>query len=366
MKSGLSLVQLAQEIERRSSAKKDIIASTQKTLFAATGGGEKPIDFRLQVGDLDFGINNIAHSQIGTHVEIPKTYYDKMRDGAPELLATNVNRWFDKYPSPRMIRTLDGNARAYLSDKYRPLENEDLAEAVIPPLMELGLDVMSSQITDRRLYIKCVHPRVTRELKAIGGNFGDGQHKIVRCLAPAITISNSEVGEGALSILGGVYDSFCSNLASFGERSTRKYHVGGKHELGGEDTYSMLSDQTRRITDAALWAQVGDIVRGAFNEANFTSLCDKIAETAEHKIEGDVVKVVELASKRFRLNEAEGKSVLRHLIEGADLSRFGLYNAVTRASQDLEDYDRATEFERMGAQVIELPAAEWKQLAKAA
>lgn len=365
MKSGLSLVQLAQEIERRSAAKKDIVANTQKITFAATGD-EAAANYRLQAGDLDFGVNDIAHSQVATHTEIPKAYYDKMRAAAPDLLATNVNRWFHKYPAARMIRTLDGNARAFLSDKYRPLENEDLAEAVIPPLMELGLDVMSAQITDRRLYIKCVHPRVTRELKAIGGNFGDGQHKIVRCLAPALTISNSEVGDGALSILGGVYDGFCSNLASFGERSTRKYHVGGRHEIGGSETYSMLSDQTRRITDAALWAQVGDIVRGAFDEANFSSLCDKIAETAEHKIEGDVVKVVELASKRFRLNETEGKSVLRHLIEGADLSRFGMYNAITRASQDLDDYDRATEFERMGAQVIELPAAEWKTLAKAA
>jgi hypothetical protein len=365
MKSGLTLVQLAQEIERRANAKKDIVANTSKTTFAATGD-EKNANFRLQAGGLDFGVNDIAHSQVATHTEIPKAYYDKMRSAAPALLSDNVNCWFQKYPSPRMIRTLDGNARAFLSDKYRPLENEDLAEAVIPPLMELGLDVMSSQITDRKLYIKCVHPKVTRELKALGGKFGDGQHNIVRCLAPAITISNSEVGEGALSILGGVYDRFCSNLASFGERSTRKYHVGGKHELGGEDAYAMLSDQTRRITDAALWAQVGDIVRGAFNEANFAALCDKIAETATHKIEGDVVKVVELASKRFRLNEAEGSSVLRQLIEGADLSRFGLYNAITRASQDITDYDRATELERMGAQVIELPAGEWKQLAAAA
>lgn len=365
MKAGKSLVELAMEIERRSNAKKDIVANTTKTLFAATGD-EKAAIFRLQAGDLDFGVNNIAHAQIGTHVEIPKTYYDKMREQAPELLATNVNRWFDKYPANRMIRTLDGNARAFLSDRYRPLENEDLAEAVIPSLLELGLDVMSSEITDRKLYIKCVHPKVNRELKAIGGKFGDGGHNIVRCLAPAITISNSEVGEGALSILGGVYDGFCSNLATFGERSTKKYHVGGKHELGGEEVYKMLSDTTRRKTDEALWAQVGDIVRGAFNEANFNSLCDKISETQTHKIDGDVVKVVELTSKRFRLNETEGKSILKHLIEGADLSRFGMYNAVTRASQDIEDYDRATELERMGAQVIELPASEWKQLAAAA
>lgn len=363
MKSGLSLMEFAAEVERRANNKKDLIANTANLRMIPP---EVKTTALLTVGDQAFGINDIAHGQIATYGEIPKTYYDKMRTQAPELLATNVNRWFEQFPANRMVRTLDGNARAFLSDRYRPLENEDLAEAVIPALMELGLDVMSSQITDRRLYIKCVDPKVTRELKAIGGQFGDGGHNIVRLLAPAITISNSEVGEGALSILGGVYDGFCSNLATFGERSTRKYHVGGKHELGGEETYAMLSDSTRRKTDEALWAQVGDIVKGAFNRANFDALCNKIADTQTQKIEGDVVKVVELTSKRFRMNEAEGKSILKHLIEGADLSRFGLYNAVTRASQDVEDYDRATEFERVGAQVLELPATEWKVLAAAA
>ena len=367
MKSGMFFQQLAAEIERRSENKKDLLAPTKALHFYATGKDEAA-NFGLAVGGgvHDFGINEIGHQQIGQHTEIPKAYYDKMRAQAPGLLANNVNTWFERFPATRMVRTLDGKVRAFLSDKYRPLENEDLAQAVLPPLLDMGLDVMSSQITDRRLYIKAVDPRVTRELKAIGGKFGDGGHNIVRMLAPAITISNSEVGEGALSILGGVYDGFCSNLATFGERSTRKYHVGGKHELGGEEVYAMLSDATRRKTDEALWAQVGDIVRGAFNRANFDSLCDKIAETQAHKIEGDPVKVVELATKRFRMNEAEGKSILKHLIEGADLSRFGLYNAVTRAAQDIESYDRATELERTGAQVLELPKTEWKTLAAAA
>lgn len=364
MKKGKTLGELATEIERRANAKKDIVASTAKLEFAARGKDENP-DYRIFAGDLDFGVNQIAHQQIGTHIEMPRAYYDKCAAKAPALLVDNINTWFQKFPATRMVRALDGNARAFLSDRYRPLENEDLAEAVIPSLMELGLDVMSSEITDRRLYIKAVDPKVTRELKAIGGQFGDGGHNIVRCLAPAITISNSEVGDGSLSILAGTFDSWCSNLATFGERSMRKFHIGGKHELGGDEVYAMLSDQTRKLSDAALWATVKDVVRGAFNEAAFNALVDKIAETQTQKID-DPIKVVDLTSKRFRLSDGEGKSILKHLIEGADLSRFGVYNAITRAAQDIESYDRATELERTGAQIIELPAGEWKALAIAA
>lgn len=41
-------------------------------------------------------------------------------------------------------------------------------------------------------------------------------------------------------------------------------------------------------------------------------------------------------------------------------------NAITRMSSDVESYDRATDLERVGAQVIELPRDDWKVLAEAA
>ena len=59
-------------------------------------------------------------------------------------------------------------------------------------------------------------------------------------------------------------------------------------------------------------------------------------------------------------------SYINHLIKGGDLSGYGLVNAVTRYSQDVEDYDRATEFEALGGKLIELSGREWKGLAEAA
>jgi len=364
MKTGKTLTQLAQEIERRANNKSDLVASTQN--MGMIGGINTPVV--LTVGaDKTFNINDIAHSQIGQYLEIPKTYYDKMRDQSPSLLASNVNQWFQKYPAPRMVRTLDGNARAFLSDKFSPdMENEDLAEAVLPVLLDMDLAIMSCEVTDRRLYIKAVDKKVERALAKTGAKFGDGGHTIVRVNSPAITISNSEVGMGALSIQGGVYDQFCSNLASFGERSMRRAHVGQKQSIAEGELYAMLSDKSRRLNNAALWSTVRDVVRAVFDKAKFDSLCDKIEGTHADKITGDVVKVIELSSRKLGLLETEGKSVLKHLIEGGDLSRFGLYNAVTRMSQDVESYDRATELERIGAQVIELAKPDWKVLAEAA
>jgi hypothetical protein len=369
MKTGRTLTELAQEIERRAHNKSDMVVSTKNLEMENVSSGPESAGVALVVGgERQYGINDIAHNQIAIHTEIPKQYYDRMAREAPRLLADNVNEWFKKYPAPRMVRVLDSRARAFLSDKFTPdMENEDLAEAVIPVLLDKDLAIMSCEITDRRLYIKAVDKKVERELAKTGARFGDGGHTIVRVTSPAITISNSEVGLGALSIQGGVFDSFCSNLASFGERSMRKTHVGARHSIAEGEMYAMLSDKSKRLNNAALWSTVRDVVAGVFDRARFDALVDKIEGTQQDKLAADdVVKVVNLSTKRLGLTEGEGKGVLRHLIEGGDLSRFGLYNAITRQSQDVESYDRATELERIGAQVVELPKTEWARLAEAA
>lgn len=360
MKTGKTIQELATEIERRANAKRDFVVATDA--LTMLGYRNPPA---LGFGNVETGINDLAHEQIAGHADIPKKYYDRMRKEDPTLLANNVNTWFAKYPAKRMVRTLDGTARAFLSDRYRPLENEDLAMAVLPVIGEMDLDIMSCEVTDRRLYIKAVDKKVSRELAKQGAVFGDGGHTIVRCLSPAVTISNSEVGSGALSVMAGVFDSFCSNLATFSARSMRKYHVGAKHELG-EDVFAQLSKETRELTDKALWAQVGEIVKLAFDRAAFDALANDIEGAKAQKIDGDPVKVVELTRKRFSFSEEQGTGILKALIEGADLSRMGLYNAVTRASQAVGDYDEASRMERIGGQIIELPANDWRELSLAA
>ena len=364
MKTGIHSIQdFAAEIARRAEAKKDFVANTKSATMFNQGD-----DTRIGVGDMDFGINKIGHAQISEVTKIPKPYYDKMLVEEPALLADNVNTWFKKNGTRQLFRTQFDQLRALRSDKFRTdMEYEDMATALLPVLLALDVDVMSCQVTDTRMYIKCVDKKITRELAAIGGKFGDGKHNIVRCLSPAITISDSEVGYGGANVLTGLYDGFCSNLATFSERSVRKYHVGARHELVSEAHYTMLTDDTKRKTQVASMAQLVDVTRAAFDRVQFDALASKVEGTQADKIESDdLVQVVSLAAKTFGLNEIEGKSVLKELASGGDLSRFGLYNAITAASQGVEDYDRATDLERIGAQVIELPKDQWKRIAQAA
>jgi hypothetical protein len=366
MKNGRSITELAAEIERQANAKRDLVASTSVMGMLVDGD-----EVKLAIGNAPenrFAINDLAHDQIGVYTKIPAPYYDRMLAEDRNLLQANVNRWLRAEPKDkRLARTLDGSLRAFMSDAYRPLENVDLLEAILPPLIGSGAEIVSCEVTERRLYIKAVDKTVQREIeKKTGHRLGDGSSAFFKdILCPAITIQNSEVGAGALAVNAAVWTQGCTNLAVMKEKSIRKTHVGGRHEIGA-NLIAQLSDQTRKLKDAALWSEIRDVVKVAFDEAKFSAHVKRISGMVEDKIEGDPVEVVEMTRRHFQMRESEGKSVLRHLIEGGDLTRYGLFNAITRTAEDLESYDRASEFERLGGEVIELEPREWKRIAQAA
>jgi hypothetical protein len=343
MKQGKTLMELAAEVERQAVEKKDYVAATTalKMLDAEQMGIE---------GVGSFGIKETAHDQLGSALGIPAKYYDRMREEAPELLKANVNTWLHKTPERKMVRTLDGSVRALLSDKYRPLDNRELLETVLPVLGKQEMQVVSSEVTERRLYLKVLTPKVTYEIVK-----GD-------VVQAGLVISNSEIGGGSLSVEPLLYRLVCTNGMIANDSKMRKYHVGRGNNGFSEGAAEFFRDETRMQDDRAFWLKVRDLVGAAVDSINFQKIAESFFATKENVIEADPVKVVEVFSKDNGLNQGERNSVLKHLLAGGDLNQFGLLNAVTRSAQDIESYDRATYFERLGGTVLELPRSDWKRL----
>ena len=357
MKQGRSIVDLATEVQRQVDAKVDYVADTRKLKMVVNGHGP-----RLEVeGEGDYGVTEHAHRQIGERIGIPAKYYDRMLAEAPTLLESNVNHWFTNKPERRMVRVLDGDTRAFLSEKFRPLDNHDLAEAVLPALTNSGASVQSCEITPSRMYIKAVVDAVQREVPPPDNRRGYGYGNAV-IVSPGIVISNSEVGMGALSIQPAVHFLACTNMAVWAQHALRKYHVGKPLVDGSEDVWRFLTDRTKELTDAALWAQVRDLAAGALEGNVFDAIVDDL-RLARGEAIGSVVATVERLGERKGLPEHERAGVLNYLIEGGDLTKFGLSNAITRFSQDVESYDRASSLEQLGGEVITLPKGEWESIA---
>ena len=353
MKTGKSISELALEIERQHRTKVDYIADTRKLEVVPTETGVK---LQLHNGsDIDLSVNDLCHSQIGERVGIPAKYYQKMLAGDTELLAYNVNRWFQRAPEKRLVRTLDGVGRAFLSDIYRRIDNLQIAETSLPVLAQVpGIEFVSAEITERRMYIKAVTSAVQSTLDT--RRVGD----VVRA---GVIIQNSEVGLGAVSVFP-FYDFLaCLNGMVRTKDGMRVAHIGTQNE---EATYGVLANDTKSAIDHALVLRIRDQVKAAFDPTTFNEAIAMMQAQTQQQVTGSPVKAIEVLGNDFGLLEGEKDSVLRHLITGGDLSRYGLMNAITRTAEDATSYDRATEIETMGGRLLDLPRSSWDRIAVAA
>jgi hypothetical protein len=372
MKTGRSLQQLAAELERQSTNRTDYIAPQGK-IAARVLEGEVVLDgFNGKALD----VTNHAHGQLATHLSIPKAYYDRMREERPGLLVENINTWLHKdAENERMIRTLDGRVRAVMSPRYRPLDNYELASAILPTLIDRGVQVMSAELTETRLYIKGILPELSDTLPT-GMAWGEGHNNV---LAPrngrvfggdgkivsAIVISNSEVGAGALRVEPSVFTTFCTNLAILKAAAMKKYHVGRANTA--DESMEVYTDATRKQDDKAFFMKVNDVVRATFNRAVWEEAVASIRQAAATPIEStDLLKVVERTVQVFALPKASTSDILTPLARGGDLSQWGLSSAITSAANEREDYEDATAFERAGGEVLALTGRDWKQISAAA
>ena len=354
MKSGRTLVSLAQELQRQLHLKKDLVVPSPLMHHNTGDSGQTELVIEEGGGKVRYGVTPLARRQLADKLRIPHAYFERMREEQPVLLDRNVNTWLQSDDERRMLRTLDGQVRAVLSDRYRRLDNYDLAESVLPILQQLPeVQFESVELTDTRMYLKCITSRLSCEMAP-----GD-------VVQAGVVISNSEVGQGTLSVQPLLFRLVCRNGLIAADRSLRKTHVG--RTLGTEDEgIQVYQDDTLRADDQAFFLKVRDVVQAAVSEATFLQTAHKLQKTLKIPLVGDPVKTVEVLAQRYTLNDAERAGVLRALVSGADLTGYGLVNAVTHYSQQVEDYDRATEFEALGGKLIELSAPEWKGLAEAA
>jgi hypothetical protein len=241
-----------------------------------------------------------------------------------------------------------------VSDKYKRIDNYPVLESALTAIRSLDMDVKvdSCDVTENKMYLKVTSPKLTGEIKK-----GDP-------VQLGVAIGNSEIGLGSYFIDPFMKFLVCTNgmigMKSLGE-GIRMRHLGAKQAAG-----IVYAEDTVNLMQGAFALQVRDTIAQFFSTENFNYTLDRMRGMTERQIEGDPVKAVEVLSKTFGITQDEQSGIMRHLITGGDLSQYGVMNAVTRTAQDLESYDRATEFEQIGGKIVELNPRQWKVIAEAA
>ena len=207
----------------------------------------------------------------------------------------------------------------------------------------------SFRITDDFMYIKVVNPRLQADVVP-----GD-------VVQAGVIISNSETGLGSVTIQPLIYRLVCSNGMVINDAKTRRNHVG--RAATSEEDFSIYSNETLLADDHAFVLKLKDTVRAAISEARFAQAVSRMRESTTAMLDTKKLPaIVKLASSSFGITEDESNGVLEHLITGGDFSLYGLANAVTRFSQDVESYDRATKLEEIGYSVMTMSPALFRQM----
>lgn len=373
MKTGMTLETLLQTVIRENNAKKDYVTSTKDAVRMVpmpTFPHNVAIVLKKD-GETDlerFEITEHAHRQISSRLQIPWKYYFRMLTDHTDIVMDSVNKLFEREPSSRLFRTLDGKLRAFLSDRYLRLDNYEVLGQALPAIRDSNIQtqMLASHVGENRMDLKVLF--TGDELaQEITSKTRDGSPRIVR---PGFRLSNSETGMGSLKIEGFFFDSYCTNGCVFGMIEAFEYrrsHLGGKLIEG--TNFEVISDQTRQLEDQAIISHVTDVMKAMGNPEFSRQMGDKLRATASTPSVKDPVAAVEYAVQQLDLKESEKSGILETFIRDGDYSQWGLASAVTeQANRDEVDMDRVHEIEDLGAQILNFSLNRWNDfvMAKAA
>lgn len=343
-----SMQSIAQTLLAQQSTKADYLATANSIRY------EKNQMILPKIGE--FEIQEHAHFQQMEELNqafglrLSRETVRHFRNEAPHLTSAIWNDYFPKLDKRVTVRTLEGKNRAFLSDRYRALDNYDLMTAILPTLQEKQLVLQSCNLSDEKLYLKATMPMLR------------GEVRVEDVVEMGIVISNSEIGMGSVTVKPLIYRLVCKN-GLISDSSLRKYHVQKANKGFGDDVNLLLSDNTRMMEDQAFWSGVRDIVKNSLSEEFFDKELQKMKKTTEVALKTATPQEVALnITKNYLLNEEEGQAIFANLLTGGDFSQWGVVNAVTAVANETDSYEKATRLETIGGEILTLSPTEWEVL----
>lgn len=331
--------------------------------------------------DANFGLTSHAFGQLAQRcdVPIPTTFARKLWEGQPETAVELFNAQLQRGPKKFLVRTLNGNCRAVMSDRYRVIDHWDLAEVAMQIAQKQSLCLLEASLTDSHMRLKFTTPEVVEtidEARHAGGGWysrGIGSQQMLSRVAanssgpmidrikqdanegtvhPVITISNSETGQGGLNVRSGILRAFCFNLATV-ETILAKTHLGGTLGLGE------LSADTVQKKNVALVAELSDTMKAICSPPGFRTLCERLQKAADVVIPATKA-AVDNVIKLCDIGEGHADGILQSLLQGyaehGTSNAYGVAQAVSEYSQEIEDGNVAEALEDAAGQILTSPA----------
>lgn len=305
----------------------------------------------------DYWLADIVYQNIADLFGIPVRYVRRMWAEKVGLLDLNVNAWAADAEGTSLLRILQGTdvnhpgtnglVRAILSSRYGFRDHLDTVLSFLQGLRAAGLDasnITGVDLSPERLFISVDVPQIAVDAKELVKGYRSPylpgvSGEDMPLMNAGLVFTNSEVGRGAFQILPKATLQVCKNGLTRAVDGFRKVHLGGRLQEGSVN----WSVETQDAANAFVQSQVKDAVASFLSEGYLENLRDDLLRDAGVEIT-DVVKTIEVVSKKLQYSAEEQDAILADFIKGGQVTSGGVLNAVTSVAQRIEDPDRAFDF----------------------
>ena len=311
-----------------------------KDIYPIVGDGGK---FMFEVEDQQYLPTDWALSQFSSRLSLPSSTVirelvnrsdaDWQDSDTAVRIAKNAMRRADQDKKYRMRTYKDGTLRAFLTDRYSPIENAWYLETMNDHLP--GSMYSHWRGDDDTIYGNLLLPDSIIDY----GQSDDSDY------GGMLSVGNCEIGKRRISQKPSLFRSICMNGNIWGK--TEGEMIDRRH-IGKVD----LVDLKKRIVDN-IEKQLPLIPIGV---RKFLSL-------QTFKVEGSMKQILGAVCLRNKLDKTESREVLTQFatFEKDDRNLFGIVNSITRAGQNLSN-EGWVKFDELGGQLTSYTESDWDRL----
>ncbi len=282
--------------------------------------------------DLNFKILPWAKRQLAWKLQIPIRFYNRLERDHPQLLNTILTTLLEKSEDRYLVRTLNGEVRAILSDKFKAYESYDIFSSVLDYAMKINKNITfkSAYITDLFVELELVDQGRVYKIDI------DGKPDLYYT---GISIKNSEVGYSAFEVNILLYRQICSNglISPMFNKNFRRIHIGRKVEDEEYWNEDLIAENRYLINE------LNNLVHSAFDENNINKILEKLSEYSKQSIPSSI-KFIDASKKVLGLSEQEKDMIWQNL---ESKTRFGFINAITQTAQYFTKIENKKPSERL-------------------
>lgn len=236
-------------------------------------------------------LHELARYQMAERAGLPCKFIERLEHGGDwgkRLLAHNLTEVFGHTGGRNLLRSVRGEVRGFLSDRYRRMDTPVLVESFAAASATYGLAPIEAVCTDTKFVLKAALPQVVEILP--------GEPIVL-----GVAMLNSDFGNGAFELRMFAMRIWCKNLAVC-EDGLRRVHLGSRI-----DENIALSQKTYELDSKTLASATADVLDGMFEPKAIEGRMTLIKQAAETKV--DIKRVLDGARKAGSISVGETKQV---------------------------------------------------------